>query len=1201
MTAVTDPASPWTPGAAAFWPPGGGDLSGSGCRILLVGSGRYDPGSVFPTVESVATTLEDLHECLVQACGVPVGNIRVLEDAPNPGEFARALGDLVQEGGHTLVLYYVGHGAVDAEKNFYLTTRASIDLNRGLQPIYQALPYEQVQQMLSFSAAERIVVVLDCCYSGEATASMVAGTDKVFALGGGRDTYLLTAAARTALAPPGERHTAFSGELIRLLQSGDPSGPADLDLGHVYRHLARALPAAGRPEPQGHAGNRGAGIVLARNRAYRPPATRSSEYTTHAPETSADPLPGRGQAACPYPGLSAFGAEDARNFFGRDALLQMLAKQIVARTEDPRPLLVLGPSGAGKSSLLRAGLAGILQRGIPNVPRAWRWEVRLLTPGARVSARSRADPVGALAFLLANLLRTETGAVRARLTTDPDGLVQEVGEAMTNGVSPTTSTRLILVVDQFEELFEPDVLDADRATFTGMITLLAERSAAVVVAAVRTDYFERCAALPALRSALEGDLLLVRPMSRDELCEAIERPAARAGLSPDRDLVDLLLRDIQVFHRTDVHEAGVLPLLAHALRSTWQRSSDGRMTVAGYAETGGVARAVARSADEVYLGLDEAGRAVTRRLFLGLVRLSPDGRETTRRQRERAALFEELGGADSGQAVLEAFAGAGARLVTVGADGDTVELTHEALIRAWPRLRGWIQADRERLRTLQQITDAAATWDQEGRDPGGLYRGGRLALVLADYPASRRTGLGSVAREFLAESERVNRRRIRARRAALCVTVLLLVLAVAGTGIATTQWRTVAGQRADLQRLSRTASAQWLVAQAELLADGDPRAALRLGLAAESIAPSARNQSALLTMILNAPPDLNPGGRLDSPSRTVLPPNVTASPDGRFLAAFVTGVLKLWSFAGPGPVWTRPADDTGTTSIVAFDPNGTMMATGNSGTLAVFPVENGDPGRPVTAEGPGTEITAIALRGDGGTVAASRADGNVEIWLIDDQKDLSRVAVLTGMGGPVAGGVAFGANGQVMASADSNGAVHLWDATSPLRPGPLATFSPDGGVTAIGYSSADILAAASGDGRLSLWDVADPRRPRRLAVLRAHGGAVTSIAFSPDGTLLGLTGLDGPSTVWDVRDPFHPARRATLGDPASPKRSVFFGNNGTALIASGDLGSTMWDLSALREMMGRETEMACAAAGRGLTEDEWNHYVPEISFAVSCP
>jgi hypothetical protein len=165
-----------------------------------------------------------------------------------------------------------------------------------------------------------------------------------------------------------------------------------------------------------------------------------------------------------------------------------------------------------------------------------------------------------------------------------------------------------------------------------------------------------------------------------------------------------------------------LPLLSHALLTTWQQRAGDRLTVAGYQLTGGIHGAVASTAERVYTSLDSAGQRAARRVLLHLVRVGEDG-EDTRRRGDRDRLLGE--GADRWPGTVALQALAAARLLTL--DREAVEITHEALLWAWPWLREWIESDRAGLRVHQRLTEAAESWERQGRRTDLVYRGAPLA------------------------------------------------------------------------------------------------------------------------------------------------------------------------------------------------------------------------------------------------------------------------------------------------------------------------------------------------------------------------------------------------------------------------------------------------------------------------------------------
>jgi len=1131
--------------------------------VLLVGTGEYVAGSRFDAVPAVRTTVQDLADCLTGSCGVPADNVRVLVNPAKPDELASALAEACEAATDTLLFYYVGHGAVDDRNDLFLTTRATADLNAGLPPVYQALQYREVQRALSMSGAQRIVVILDCCFAGRAASSIVAGTDDVYALTGGRDTYLLTSAARdrVALALPGERHTAFSGALIELLRAGDPAAPPYLDIAHVYDRLSRELPAAERPRPQGHASNQGARIVVARNRAFLRRAQRPASRGRRTPD------PAVTDGACPYPGLSAFELDDARFFHGRDALTSVLAARLADRIADPRPLVVLGPSGAGKSSLLRAGLVPALRRGELGIAGSWQWPVRQVTPGSSPRA-GRSDPLGALVLVAADLLRVDADRLRPRFIAQPGVVGGELRVALAR-VAP--GTRLVLLVDQFEELFSPEINDADRASFAAALTALTDEAAAVVVIALRADHFADCAGLPALRQAMEGELVLVRPMTRGELADAIENPALEAGLNLEPGLKDLLLREIHVHHGADLQEVGTLPLLAHALRLTWQRSDGTHLTISAYAETGGMARAVAKTADDAYSGLDREGREAARRLLLGLVRLGPNG-ETTRRRRDLGDLLAELGAGSQARAVLDAFATPTHRLVTVQAD--SVEITHEVLIRAWPRLRRWIARDRERLRASQQVTDDATTWEHAGRDPSTLYRGTRLALALEALGPTGRAELGTLARAFLDASAHVARRRSTVRRVVTVALAVLLVLALIGGGVGVVQWRTLAAQKAEIDQQEQITWARRLLVGAEDLASREPLAAFRLALAAHAVAPIPEATTTLLTMIQNVP---TARAVLARPSADALGQrgDITAIAIGTGPATLAVGyrdgLVELWSTGGMTPTRLQdlPSQPAPVTSL-AFGAAG-LLAVGSGTGVTLWrtgdsPTPEPVPANPLADMGPDA-VPAVAFSPSGHLLVVDDGRRQAQVWSVSDRGAIRRLAELGdthSYGGDSDGRIRFGSSDEWLAIASVY--PQVWDLGTLNRPAlhaeadssaesPLA-LSPDGLLLAV---------ARSTDGDVELWDLRDAAQPQLRVVLTGHGEPVRSLDFSPDGTGLATASEDDTVALWSLDGSDRPSRTATLTDHHADVRMVRYSPDGQSLITAGaDNRVRLWNLGDAR-------------------------------------
>ena len=284
-----------------------------------------------------------------------------------------------------------------------------------------------------------------------------------------------------------------------------------------------------------------------------------------------------------------------------------------------------------------------------------------------------------------------------------------------------------------------------------------------MLVAIRADFYGRCAVYPELSRLLGANHVLVGPMRRDELRRAIELPARRAGLRVDPDVVDALIADVE-------GEPGALPLLSTALLELWQRRDDRRLRMIAYEQVGGVRGAIARLAENAYALLDPAQREAAKRILLRLAGQG-DGEMAVRRRVELTELE-----ADRDERVAEILAMLAAdRLVTIG-EGE-VEVAHEALLREWPRLRGWLEEDGHGRRLHRHLGAAARDWDAGGRDPGELYRGARLAAAL-EWSAAHEPELNASERAFLEASRAATERSQRRLRAVLAGVAVLLVLAI---------------------------------------------------------------------------------------------------------------------------------------------------------------------------------------------------------------------------------------------------------------------------------------------------------------------------------------------------------------------------------------------------------------------------------------
>ncbi|WP_370944680.1 BTAD domain-containing putative transcriptional regulator [Amycolatopsis sp. cg5] len=769
---------------------------------------------------------------------------------------------------------------------------------------------------------------------------------------------------------------------------GVEPGPA---LGEIHVRVLRGEPVGVYAEPP------------------KTPATKAAPKSKPARR----PLPSADVTA-PYLGLETFQENDAARFFGRRALVDEMA----ARLDGHRFLAVFGPSGSGKSSVLRAGL----------LPAFRDADTVLLTPGEH--------PLAALSTALVTAGAVPE-SIRGELAVDPACLA----DLLRYSDGEPRETPILLLVDQFEEIFTLCQDVRERAQFVEALVSLADHPSvpARIVIGIRADFYPACADFPALVALLRDRQLLVGPMAEPELRTVITGPAELAGLSVEPALVDAALADV-------LGEPAALPMLSHALRETWLRRTGDRLTAESYHAAGGVRGAVAQTADEVFGGLDTHQARLAREVFLRLTAPGEESADTRRRPRLDELL--DTPNAPEIKAILGKLAEA--RLVTV--DEDTVTVAHECLIRGWPKLRGWLDEDREYLRARHRLTGSAREWERHGRNEDLLY----AASQLATWRDRDRDRLTELEREFLAAGGRKTERLRLTRRKRLRLTLAGMSAALVTLLVLTVVAVVQAGQ-ADRER--DRALAGRLVADARSQLALDPELALLLARNAYAIDHDAQAESALAQALISS----------------------------RVRATF-TG--------HDGPV-----------TQVQFGRDGQHLISGGAdGTVRFWPVNGGVPtvlsARSVLT-GPGAGVVALAQSADGERIAVAHARGEIEM-------------LPTGGGEPVRLGrlvtdvlaLAFAADGRVLAINDY-GTVATFAADGATQP-VLRSVAPHESTVAAFSADAGKVAVTGKDRRVRLWDLATDA----VTELRGPDVEVTSLVFGPDGLAVAGGRADGKEEVW---------------------------------------------------------------------------------------
>jgi WD40 repeat protein len=600
----------------------------------------------------------------------------------------------------------------------------------------------------------------------------------------------------------------------------------------------------------------------------------------------------------PYKGLEAFTEADAADFFGRSDSVEELAAMLA----EHRLVAVVGPSGSGKSSLVKAGLIPAVRAGAVDGSR--RWVVTDMSPGSY--------PFVELESTLARVAVTDPGSVLDELDRDERGLLRVITRILPG------DTRLLLVIDQFEEVFTLTRNDNTRSAFLDALVALAadERSDTRVVITLRADFFDRPLQHPEFGGMLKAGMFALTAPTAERLGDAVQRPAEAVGVGWEAGLVDQIVADV-------TNEPGTLPLLQYALTELFASRDADRLTHDGYRATGGVLGALGIRADGVFEQLDRGNQDVARQLFLRLVTVR-SSREQTRR---RARMVELKAVAEPGDvdAVLTAFGGA--RLLTFDRDpvtrGPTVEVAHEALLTRWPRLADWITEAREDLLLHQRLADAVDEWDGRDRDEGYLLSGGRLAQFAA-WAGTTELTLTGMEGEYLELSEiRSEELRTRRRRIRNLVTAGFAAAAVIGLVLATFAFlsRQEAAANAELAR------SRELAASAINVLDEDPELSLLLALeGASGSDPPIESVSAVHEGLANHrkiftynwPPEREHNSDLDA----------RLSPDGHTLvAAAGSNYLEVVDVDSGERLWDREFPDSGR-ARAAFTPDGSKVVVG---------------------------------------------------------------------------------------------------------------------------------------------------------------------------------------------------------------------------------------------------------------------------------
>ncbi len=859
---------------------------------------------------------------------------------------------------------------------------------------------------------------------------------------------------------------------------------------------------------------------------------------------------------CPYRGLNPFREEDAAFFCGREAFTRKLIEAV-----DGRNLVaVVGPSGSGKSSVVRAGLVPHLRAG----KGAGVWDVATLVPGDR--------PLHSLAAAVLPLLEPDLGELdRLRQIGDlAKDLEQEklaLRDVIGRGLEKQPGTdSLLLFVDQWEELYTLCKVRAPRQRFLAEILDTALNSPVTVVLTMRGDFYGRALDDRDFADSLQDAVVNLGPMNRDELERSMTAPAEQVGLAFESGLVERILNDVG-------EEPGSLPLLEFVLTSLWEQRRGGTLHHDAYEAIGGIEGAIAERADRIYDNLGEPEREAARRVLIQMVRPG-EGTEDTRQRTALPASDE------AAMSVVRALADA--RLVVTGRDEssglETVEVTHEALIRNWKELRNWIDADREFLRTRTRVEDAAARWQEENRDQTLLLPPGRPLAEGEELLSDRGAELAPLTTDFISASisaqqareeatRKIERRRLQRTRIAAAVMAVLAVVAVIGGYVAYD--RSVEAERqqaeAEVQKMiAQKEGARAIRTQFLLLADqsrqetaaGDTTTGVLLAL--ETLpkemnnldSPYVAQAKTLLYSALHAHREFAIlGGHEREVSHAAFSPN-----GSRIVTASYDLTARVWETAG-GKEMAVLSGHTKPVNHATFSPDGSRILTASyDNTARLWDAASGT--QIAVLNGHEAAVSHAAFSPDGSRIVTASYDQTARLW---EAAGGTQIAILRGHDDWVKH-VAFSPNGNRILTASYDRTARLWETADG---GEIAVLTGHGDEVlhaAFSHDGSRIL-TASYDRTARLWEAADGTQ---IAVLSGHSDRVNHAAFSPDGSRVVTASDDYTARLWETASGNEIS--VLSGHEAVVTHAAFHPDGSRILTASSDNTARLWEAAGGRQI-----------------------------------
>ncbi|MDJ0695610.1 myosin kinase [Mastigocoleus sp. MO_188.B34] len=835
----------------------------------------------------------------------------------------------------------------------------------------------------------------------------------------------------------------------------------------------------------------------------------------------------------PYKGLSTFREEDAGLFFGRDRFIADLVKAVLSKPLVP----VVGASGSGKSSVVFAGL-------VPQLRNNHRVKIISFRPGK--------NPFDALAVALSahyqsqypehiqrednttgNSYRLKELKLEINLNDDEKELCQ-ILENIANSATFSPLERLVLIVDQFEEIYTLATQEQRQKFLDTLIYAIKFTSDFTLVFTLRADFMGKLLDYQPMGETLQMyPPMLLTPMKPSELQEAIEKPAGKMKVELEQGLTSKLIGDLG-------KQPGRLPLLEFTLTQLWQKPNKWYLTHRAYGDIGGLDKALAKYADSVLQSLSVGEKQQAERIFIQLLRPG-EGTEDTKRMATRI----EVG--DNNWNLVKSLADR--RLVVTGWDKknqiETVEIIHEALIREWGTLRKWIENNREFRIWQERLKPDVRQWENKKYDPENLLQGTRLGIA-QDWLKQRPEELTLVEQDFIIASvgQKNKERRKHQRRRNLTISGLVIGLVFVSTFAGISELRRT---DAEVGKISSIAERLFSQNNHEAALTEAIKAAklLQKNILRPWIAPETRMQ---VISTLNQTVYGYQIKTLKGHLRDII--SVNFSPDGSLVASGSGDfTIKLWNPNTGEEIKTLSGHKSAVIDV-AFSPDGKTLASGSADrTLQLWNLDTGEVIETFT--GHSSRVISVAFSPDGKIIASGSGDGTVKLWNVDTGKE---IRTLIGHSHEIYS-VDFSSDGQKLVSGSSDSTIKIWDVTTGEEIKTLEGHSR--GVIDANFSPNDkLIVSGSSDHTIKVWEV---DTGKVLQTLKQHTGGINSVSFSPDGKTIASGSNDYTLQIWDTRTW---ERVRTFKGHSNRVRSISFSPDGKT-IASGSIDGTIkiWNTS----------------------------------------